>query len=309
LTKIYPRTSFVARAFPLLASFLFAKLGDYAYFHNLQGDILGLFDMSGAQVVQYTYDARGKLTSTEGNMAGTLGSDNPFRYRGYVYDEETGLYYLRSRYYNPEWGRFINADTVLGNVGGLLSHNGFAYCGNNPVVRADPLGKSLVWVVGQPWFMEVAEKALQVVAGIASAVVGLILGDSISRNSGSQRTFIQPETISGELGEIASVFPTFECEKAMRAMGFHLMKSGQKFTVIEIIDPMYPGIIWSDTVNRSISENGYHVGVKFLGLVHCNVHPLGLPEEQWLNDFHGPGELFRIVLRTPVYPTDWGLGY
>ncbi|MCL2866668.1 MAG: RHS repeat-associated core domain-containing protein, partial [Clostridia bacterium] len=113
---------------------------DYAYFHNLQGDVLGLFDMSGAQVVQYTYGARGKLTSTEGNMAGTLGLDNPFRYRGYVYDEETGLYYLRSRYYNPEWGRFINADTVLGNVGGLLSHNLFAYCRNNPVSMIDSTG-------------------------------------------------------------------------------------------------------------------------------------------------------------------------
>ena len=98
------------------------------------------FDMSGAQVVQYTYDARGKLTSTEGNMAGTLGLDNPFRYRGYVYDEETGLYYLRSRYYNPVWGRFIMADTLLGHRGALLTHNAFAYCTNNPIINSDRNG-------------------------------------------------------------------------------------------------------------------------------------------------------------------------
>ncbi|MEA4933535.1 MAG: RHS repeat-associated core domain-containing protein [Lawsonibacter sp.] len=53
-------------------------------------------------------------------MANTLGKDNPFRYRGYVWDEETGLYYLRSRYYDPSWGRFVNADKLTG-VGNTLS--------------------------------------------------------------------------------------------------------------------------------------------------------------------------------------------
>jgi len=65
-----------------------------------------------------------------------------FRYRGYVYDEETSLYYLRSRYYNPDWGRFINADSVLGKPGILLNHNVFAYCGNNPENLVDPSGNT-----------------------------------------------------------------------------------------------------------------------------------------------------------------------
>ena len=77
-------------------------------------------------------------------MTTALDTLNPFRYRGYVYDEETGLYYLRSRYYNPEWGRFINADTLLGNVGGLLSHNLFAYCGNSPFLFKDPSGHTVL---------------------------------------------------------------------------------------------------------------------------------------------------------------------
>jgi RHS repeat-associated protein len=90
-------------------------------------------------VVEYRYDAWGKLLATTGSMAGTLGKLNPFRYRGYIYDEETGLYWIRSRYYNPEWKRFVNADSVayLGADGGLLSYNLFAYCGNDPVVRTD----------------------------------------------------------------------------------------------------------------------------------------------------------------------------
>lgn len=74
------------------------------------------------------------------DLASTLGAANPFRYKGYYYDSETGLYYLNSRYYNPEWGRFISADSILGQTGGLLSHNLFAYCRNNPVMYSDSSG-------------------------------------------------------------------------------------------------------------------------------------------------------------------------
>jgi RHS repeat-associated protein len=77
---------------------------------NAQGDITGLIDNAGNLVVSYTYDTWGKLVSTTGSLASTLGVKNPYRYRGYRYDTETGLYYLQSRYYNPEWGRFVNAD-------------------------------------------------------------------------------------------------------------------------------------------------------------------------------------------------------
>ena len=84
----------------------------YFYLKNAQGDVTGLVNASGTQVVSYTYDPWGAPMSTDGTMASTLGAANPLRYRGYVYDTETGLYYLNSRYYNPVWGRFINADTA-----------------------------------------------------------------------------------------------------------------------------------------------------------------------------------------------------
>lgn len=105
----------------------------YTYIHNLQGDIVGILDASGALVVEYKYDVWGKLLSTTGSMSETLGKRNPFRYRGYVYDEETGLYYLRSRFYNPDLGRFINADA-------LHYGNAFAYCRNSSVCRLDKNG-------------------------------------------------------------------------------------------------------------------------------------------------------------------------
>lgn len=114
---------------------------EYFYVRNAQNDIIGLVDKAGTQVVSYTYDSWGKLISIDGTLKDTVGVKNPYRYRGYRYDSETQLYYLQSRYYNPTWGRFINADGYLGTPGELLNHNLFAYCANNPVNRDDPKGQ------------------------------------------------------------------------------------------------------------------------------------------------------------------------
>ena len=102
-----------------------------------QGDVLALYDNSLNIVAEYTYDSWGKLLSVTGSLAETVGKANPFRYRGYYYDSETELYYLNSRYYDPETGRFINADGYVSTGQGVLGNNMFAYCGNNPVVRVD----------------------------------------------------------------------------------------------------------------------------------------------------------------------------
>ncbi|MDD3400151.1 MAG: RHS repeat-associated core domain-containing protein [Eubacteriales bacterium] len=75
-----------------------------------------------------------------GTLATTLGANQPFRYRGYVYDTETGWYYLQSRYYNPEVGRFISSDVLLSTGQGVLGHNSYAYCLNNPINMSDPSG-------------------------------------------------------------------------------------------------------------------------------------------------------------------------
>ena len=121
--------------------------GSYYYYAlNLQGDVVAILNNSGVAVVQYTYDAWGRHLSISGSMAPNLGQLNPFRYRGYIYDSETGLYYLRSRYYNPTIGRFINADdpSYLGVDGTVISYNLFAYCGNNPVMGYDPTGRFVI---------------------------------------------------------------------------------------------------------------------------------------------------------------------
>ena len=105
----------------------------YSYVKNLQGDIVAIIDSSYAIVVKYKYDAWGRPISCTGIKADSLGKLNPFRYRGYVYDEETGLYYLRSRYYHPTWDRFINADCIINT-------NLFSYCENNVVQCFDDNG-------------------------------------------------------------------------------------------------------------------------------------------------------------------------
>ena len=89
----------------------------------------------------------GKLISIDGALKDSVGVKNPYRYRGYRYDSETNLYYLQSRYYNPEWGRFVNSDTtdVLKKIGTtndeLTDANLFAYCGNNTINNSDKDGQ------------------------------------------------------------------------------------------------------------------------------------------------------------------------
>ena len=122
------------------------KGADYYYIRNGLMTITGLVDANGTAVVNYRYDSWGMLTGISGSMAGTLGKDNPYRFKGYYYDEETGMYYLKSRYYQPEICRFISADTieVLDCQGDLNDKNLYAYCDNNPVMRVDTGGQ--IWI-------------------------------------------------------------------------------------------------------------------------------------------------------------------
>ena len=114
----------------------------YYYIKDLQGDITEIVDKDGKAVAEYAYDAWGNML-TENNGTLTVGKLNPFRYRSYVYDEETGLYYLQSRYYDPLTGRFLNADVYCDTESGTpLSTNMFAYCENNAINNVDYSGNS-----------------------------------------------------------------------------------------------------------------------------------------------------------------------
>ncbi len=121
----------------------------YYYIKNIQGDIIGILDQDYNEIVTYEYDSWGKLLNIKVNQGDeitdetNIGIINPFRYREYYYDTETGLYYLNNRYYNPTWGRFLNADRILGSNGDILSYNLYLYTSNNSINNLDPNGQSI----------------------------------------------------------------------------------------------------------------------------------------------------------------------
>ena len=119
----------------------------YIFEKNLQGDITAVYDEYGGIIVEYTYDAWGNVTKTLYDTTSN-GQYNSFRYRGYFYDEETGLYYLNSRYYDPAIGRFLNADVFINANGDLTGFNMYAYCSNNPVMGYDPTGEFICAAIG-----------------------------------------------------------------------------------------------------------------------------------------------------------------
>ena len=117
----------------------------YYYVKNLQGDITKIVNHQGKVMVEYTYDVWGNIlreASVKSKTYADIKDFSLFRYRGYVYDTDTGLYYLQSRYYDPITGRFINADDTvyIGSSGTVLSCNIFVYCENNPINLYDYTG-------------------------------------------------------------------------------------------------------------------------------------------------------------------------
>ena len=124
----------------------------FLYRKNLFGDITAIYKGT-TKVAEYQYDAWGNCTITLNKRS--YGTKNPFRYRGYFYDNDLGMYYLMTRYYDPKTGRFINADSFEyldpERINGL---NLYAYCGNNPIMNVDPSGHEVLsaaatWVVCQ----------------------------------------------------------------------------------------------------------------------------------------------------------------
>ena len=148
----------------------------YIYTRNAQGDIISITDTSnGNTVAQYTYDSWGNVLTATGAMAEV----NPFRYRGYYYDSETGLYALQSRYYDPQTGRFLNLDeleVLTATPKDLTDKNLYAYCDNNPIVRGDKDGEFWNFIIGAV----VGAVAGAVTQVISNAVSGKKLTDGLA---------------------------------------------------------------------------------------------------------------------------------
>ncbi|MEH7130795.1 DNRLRE domain-containing protein [Neobacillus drentensis] len=158
------------------------KGGKTYYYHlNGHGDVTALTDENGNIVAQYQYDAWGKITSS----TGTMKDINPYRYAGYRFDQQTGLYYLMARYYNSSLGRFITEDTYKGKLDDPLSMNLYAYTDNNPLIYTDSSGHCF-------WDACVIEGSVvyATVAGLAAVGAGIGVGQLISRSNNDPATGI-----------------------------------------------------------------------------------------------------------------------
>jgi len=210
---------------------------NYYYLVNLQGDVMGIVDSTGNIVVNYTYDAWGNRLSVTGSMAATLGTLNPLRYRGYVYDQETGFYYVSSRYYDPEIGRWISPEPNVyygefDEAAGLLGYNVYAYCANNPVMFKDETGESItlacvlifggIGLLAGGHFAAKASKAkLGYVNGwwvLGGMVVGGGVGALLGWGVGSAATAIGAKLAAGSSGTLGKVIYSSwqSAEKALR---------------------------------------------------------------------------------------------
>lgn len=156
-------------------------------------DIIGVVDDSGNLIVNYAYDAWGKVLSVTGSNI-ELGNLNPFRYRSYYYDNDIEMYYLQSRYFDPEVCRFINSDDVnfIGATGTVGSYNAFAYCENSPVNNSDPSGTVIITTTMLVW---VAIGALTL--GTVGAATGYYLSKRFKVPKGSRWKYIVAGALVG----------------------------------------------------------------------------------------------------------------
>ncbi len=248
----------------------------------MQGETVGLIDSTGSLVVEYNYDAWGRIIGRTGSLVGTLGWLNPFRYRGYVYDEETRMYYLKSRYYNPEWGRFINADALLGKRGALLGHNLFAYCYNNPAAFIDsngafPIAISLWRVVLRCGVQLLTAAGI----GIAGGMLTDALIDSWTRRYPTFETFPQAQVSIS----VADVRSREELESALGAASTAKVSEldgdgsldAYYFAFISPLDSAYPGHLMC--INEPLSLEEAKTVLKYAKLVRSLAKKCGTSVE------------------------------
>ena len=201
------------------------KGADYYYIRDGLMCITGLVDANGGAVVNYRYDSWGKLISITGSMADTLGKDNPYRYKGYYYDDETGMYYLKSRYYQPEICRFISADVYIATELNMNGSNMYNYCKNNPVMLIDSDGDfAILAVVGAFLAENGAAMFVGAVVNVATtAITAGILGEKYTLKDAVMAAVTGAVGASGPAGPLAagliSGFVTYACSKEQGESG------------------------------------------------------------------------------------------
>lgn len=185
------------------------KFDVYWFDKNVQGDIVAVFNETGTKLISYCYDAWGNFTTTYHNNGENTGAIyNPFHYRGYYFDNILGFYYLNSRYYDSNTGRFINADTVL-DPQSIIGNNIFAYCLNNPINMIDSSGMAALalagggavaagWAIGGS---NIWNPVGWVIIGAVAVTTVVVVGTAIYANS-SSKSSTQSSTRTKTLSDV-----------------------------------------------------------------------------------------------------------
>ena len=251
----------------------------FGFRKNTQGDIIAIYNAFGEILARYTYDAWGNHTVTDVNGNDIINLDNiahlnPFRYRGYYYDTETDLYYLQSRYYDPDLGRFINADTIeYLNPETINGLNLYCYCMNNPIMYADPSGHSAILIgliigavigaaigFGTAAYMDYQDDG-QVFNGSVEwydYLGATVLGGAIGAGIGAGIGYIAPQ-IGSALSAFAGTSFTIGGGLSISASGVAAVSAGFTITGAQILQGA--GILSGITITASIigKSGGYTV--------------------------------------------------
>ena len=224
---------------------------EYFYVKNAQNDVVRIVDSANETVVSYQYDSWGKLLSCEDTSENDIVSFiNPYTYRGYYYDSDTEMYFLKSRYYNPELHRFISADGIVNANQDILGNNLYAYCSNNPVNNCDETGCGKIsnWIksIGQKvknWLNSVPNSSVTVPSSnavinrIADSTLGgaihtlskykvkkhVVFGKSKKYNRNTSRIKIAPDgDISKPYAKVASTTSAVTSVIACGALGLDI---------------------------------------------------------------------------------------
>lgn len=247
----------------------------YTYVYNLQGDIVSLIDGDNS-VVEYNYDVWGRLLSITGTLKSTLGKDNPFRYRGYMYDEDIKLYYLKSRDYSSFTSRFINLDSLVDLRKGFMRNNMFAYGRNNPITFIDPTGHSFQDLIAA------------IAAGIVTATNVFIKATELF-TGGKKYPLYQPPSNKGPI--LSPIYKTIATGKSTVKFFFHELVLNTPFQLEEgctfasglnILRQFKNGIAWAE-MNVYIESSGDNtrarVTVQFFRNITIDHFGTGIKEE------------------------------
>ena len=247
-----------------LYGFVMDKTATYFYVRDTLENVLGIVDSTGNLVVQYAYNAWGKNLGITGTLATTVGEINPFRYKGYHFDSDTGMYYCHTRYYVPDWCRWLCGDSIAYIRPDILQQmNLFAYCSNEPVKSLDPSGC-------------IALTASAIIAALATLFVTAAVVTTVVAVE-SNTHFIE-NTVKGVAEKASSIIDNVHkliTAYAAKLVANRFYNSYEKHHIVAKKDPRAAlsrlilkasGIDINDDINLVDVKKGYH------RVLHTNVY-------------------------------------